>query len=351
FMKRKKIPYGISDFDRIRRQNYYYVDKTGFIGNIEDSPPYLFLIRPSRFGKSLFLSLMECYYDIKRKDDFEEIFSGTYIYDNPIEERNKYLILKFNFSAVRSNITEVEESFNNMIRLDALAFIEKYKDLIKDTDGEMYRTIKDVRQASEILKYVISFVKNKGKIYLLIDEYDNFTNTIISSQGKERYMAITHGEGFYRHFFNVIKWGTTGSDAPVSKLFITDEMNKQTALRDYIQGEKSVQTFLRAYLNISNYYITRSESELNKGYCDILMIPNLLSYPDLLYSYLLEIKYISVSEYSESRLNSKILEAEKELRRYEEDSGLKQFTGETKLIKIILVFCGVELKYKSLICE
>jgi len=134
-------------------------------------------------------------------------------------------------------------------------------------------------------------------------------------------------------------------------LYLSDEMNKQTALRDYIQGEKSVQTFLRAYLNISNYYITRSESELNKGYCDILMIPNLLSYPDLLYSYLLEIKYISVSEYSESRLNSKILEAEKELRRYEEDSGLKQFTGETKLIKIILVFCGVELKYKSLICE
>ena len=159
FYEEKKIPYGISDFDRIRRQNYYYVDKTGFIGNIEDSPPYLFLIRPRRFGKSLFLSLMECYYDIKRKDDFEEIFSGTYIYDNPIEERNKYLILKFNFSAVRSNITEVEESFNNMIRLDALAFIEKYKDLIKDTDGEMYRTIKDVRQASEILKYVISFVK------------------------------------------------------------------------------------------------------------------------------------------------------------------------------------------------
>ncbi len=79
----------------IRRKNCYYVDKTRFIENIEDSPPYLFFIRPRRFGKSLFLSLMECYYDIKRKDDFEEIFSGTYIYDNPTEERNKYLILYF----------------------------------------------------------------------------------------------------------------------------------------------------------------------------------------------------------------------------------------------------------------
>ena len=220
-MRRKKIPYGISDFDRIRRQNYYYVDKTRFIENIEDSPPYLFFIRPRRFGKSLLLSLMECYYDIKRKDDFEEIFSGTYIYDNPTDERNKYLILKFNFSAVRSDLDEVEESFNNTIRMECLKFIQRYKDLIEDTDGEMYRTVKETRQASEILKYLISFVENKGKIYLLIDEYDNFTNTIISSQGKERYRAITHGEGFYRHFFNVIKWGTTGSDAPVSKLFIT----------------------------------------------------------------------------------------------------------------------------------
>ncbi|MEQ8191641.1 MAG: AAA family ATPase, partial [Candidatus Eremiobacterota bacterium] len=116
-MKRKKIPYGISDFDRIRRQNYYYVDKTGFIENIEDSPPYLFFIRPRRFGKSLFLSLMECYYDIKRKDNFEEIFSGTYIYDNPTEERNKYLILKFNFSAVKSDINKIESSFNSTIKL------------------------------------------------------------------------------------------------------------------------------------------------------------------------------------------------------------------------------------------
>jgi hypothetical protein len=199
-MKRKKIPYGISDFDRVRRQNYYYVDKTRFIGHIEDSPPYLFFIRPRRFGKSLWLSLMECYYDIKRKDDFEEIFSRTYIYDNPTEERNRYLILKFNFSEVRSDINEVEDSFNNTIRVNVLDFIEKYKDIIKDNNGEMYRTIRDMRQASEILKYLISFVRNKGKVYLLIDEYDNFTNTIISSHGKEQYMAITHGEGFYRHF-------------------------------------------------------------------------------------------------------------------------------------------------------
>ena len=127
-------------------------------------------------------------------------------------------------------------------------------------------------------------------------------------------------------------------------IYLSDEMNKQTSLRDYIQGEKSIQTFLRAYLNISNYYITRSESELNKGYCDILMLPNLLNFPDMGYSYLLEIKYIGVNEYTENRLSSKILEAEEELKRYEKDTDLKKLTGETQLIKIILVFCGVELK-------
>ncbi|MEQ8189552.1 MAG: AAA family ATPase [Candidatus Eremiobacterota bacterium] len=130
-MKKKKIPYGISDFDRVRRQNYYYVDKTRFIGHIEDSPPYLFFIRPRRFGKSLWLSLMECYYDIKRKDDFEEIFSGTYIYDNPTEERNRYLILKFNFSEVSSEISEVRSSFNKTIKRESLWFIKKIQELYR----------------------------------------------------------------------------------------------------------------------------------------------------------------------------------------------------------------------------
>ncbi|MEQ8189551.1 MAG: AAA family ATPase [Candidatus Eremiobacterota bacterium] len=385
------------------------------------------------------------------------------------------------------------------------------------------KIIEKEEDASEILKYLVNFVKDSYKIYLLIDEYDNFTNTIISSSGKEQYMAITHGEGFYRHFFNVIKAGTTGSGAPVSKIFITgvspvtmddvtsgfnigynisnkpsfnemagftedevinmldyykeegfikdssdklieimskwynnylfsengksrlynsdmvlyfmseymetnkmpedmldhniktdyrklkylimmdkegklqvngnfeklkyileeghissniatgfpvdriidpenfisllyyfglltidtrfrgtllltipnevikklyyeyiregyrdtkifnidlyklgnlfsemaytgkwedlflylsSEMNKQNSLRDYINGEKAIQTFIRVYLNVSNYYITKSEQELNKGYGDIVLIPNLLQYPDISFSYI-----------------------------------------------------------------
>jgi len=96
----KKNPYGITDFEIIRKENYYYIDKTKFIKTIEDSPRYLFFIRPRRFGKSLWLSLMECYYDINRKEEFDRLFKGTYIHQNPTGEENSYFILKLNFSRV-----------------------------------------------------------------------------------------------------------------------------------------------------------------------------------------------------------------------------------------------------------
>ena len=142
----KKIPYGISDFELMRKDNYYYVDKTGFIKNIENSSRYLFFIRPRRFGKSLSLSVMECYYDIDRKEDFEELFKGTYIYDNPTDERNSYYILKFNFSKVSPVIDEVEESFNHVIKLSVIDFFEKYKKYLKGLNKYLYNELKDLKK-------------------------------------------------------------------------------------------------------------------------------------------------------------------------------------------------------------
>jgi hypothetical protein len=162
--KTKKIPYGISDFEIMRKANYYYIDKTEFIETIENSSRYLFFIRPRRFGKSLWLSLMECYYDIARKDRFEELFSGTYIYDNPTEERHNYFILKLNFSLVSSDINEVQSSFNETVRLTGMDFVEKYQDYLNDKNGEMYDTIKNLTSASSVLKHIISFIKNNGNI-------------------------------------------------------------------------------------------------------------------------------------------------------------------------------------------
>ena len=84
----KKIPYGLTDFNRIQCENYYYVDKTRFIPLLEQAANFLFLIRPHRFGKSLFLSILEDYYDVARKDTFEEIFKNTYILTNYSQDRN-----------------------------------------------------------------------------------------------------------------------------------------------------------------------------------------------------------------------------------------------------------------------
>ena len=129
--------------------------------------------------------------------------------------------------------------------------------------------------------------------------------------------------------------------------YLSDEMNKQASIRDYIEGERTIQTFFRAYLNVSNYYITRTEYELNKGYCDILMVPNLLQYPDIKYSYLIELKYIKPSDYNKTKEENKLKDAREKLSKYEKDESLKKLLGNTDIIKLILIFSGVELKYKE----
>ncbi len=583
-MKFKKIPYGVTDFIRIRRENYYYVDKTKFIREIEKSPDYLFFIRPRRFGKSLWLAVMACYYGIQYKDIFEEIFKGTGIYDEPTEQRNSYLILKFNFSEVCPDVDKVEESFNQIVKEKIYIFLDTYAGELGELNKRLLEEMDDIKTASGLLNRLLTLIRNRRKLYILIDEYDNFTNTILSTQGSERYKAITHGEGFFRHFFNVLKAGTTGENAVIAKLFITGvspvtmddvtsgfnigsnitiepafnemigftgeevkeifnhyinaglikdsseglinvikgwydnylfsqnssvrmynsdmvfyflekyisrqeipgdmvdqnvkidygklryliltdlegsrksngnfeklkiilekneiisrlvtgfpvnriiapenfisllyytglltikkeyrgkmlltipnevikrlyyeyirecyrdtevfninfykldelftdfayegrwealidylagEMKCQTAVRDYIEGEKAIQTFLRVYLGFSNYYITRTEAELNLGYSDILMLPGIHSFPDMKYSYLFEIKYIKVSEYSEKVLQEKIKEAQKGLKKYGDDASLLKQIGSTELIKAIFVFCGAELKYRA----
>ena len=107
----KQIPYGITDFSRIQKENYYYVDKTMFIEKIEMQPPYLFLIRPRRFGKSLTLAMLEAYYDVNHAEQFDELFGQLYIGRHPTKLHNQFLIMRFNFSEVSSNVNEVELSF------------------------------------------------------------------------------------------------------------------------------------------------------------------------------------------------------------------------------------------------
>lgn len=217
----KRLPYGISDFARIRREDYYYVDKSSYIELIEQQPPYLFLIRPRRFGKSLFLAMLQCYYDVAYADRFEELFGDLYIGKHPTSLHNKFLVLRFNFSAITAKIEDVEWSFKEYCCIRLLQFVRDYEYLLGE---DIWKTIEPVKENAPLLLSAInSYATSKGgiRIYLFIDEYDNFTNTILATYGEKRYREATHGEGFIRNFFNVIKETTTGSGASVERLFIT----------------------------------------------------------------------------------------------------------------------------------
>ena len=220
----KGIPYGIADYELIRTENYYYVDKTLYLETLKKAGRYLFFIRPRRFGKSLFISMMGSYYDVYYKDRFEEFFKGTWIYDNPTDERGKYLVLTFNFSAVDPDLDKMEASFLDHIRGTVMAFIQKYNDYLSTNRNLDYFTqaIKDSRSASDILSNLLLLSKtSQQKLYVIIDEYDNFANTILSTVGENAYQNLTHGVGFFRSFFNAIKSGTTDTGAPITRTFIT----------------------------------------------------------------------------------------------------------------------------------
>jgi hypothetical protein len=216
----KMIPYGISSYKSIRENNnYYYVDKTRYIPQLESAGQFLFLIRPRRFGKSSFLSVLEGYYDIARQDEFDHLFAGTDIHKHPTSEKNAYLILKFNFSQVDPALDKVESSFKGHVRNSFFIFGEKYKAFL---DKQYFKMMESHEEPHQQLEFLLNYVALKGlKVYILIDEYDNFTNSILSTAGETHYHNLTHGAGFFRFFFAILKGGLDQMDSGISRLFIT----------------------------------------------------------------------------------------------------------------------------------
>ena len=208
-MTTKRIPYGISDFRLISTENYYYVDKTRFIEEVERSPRFLFLTRPRRFGKSLWLATLSNYYDVATRDDFDKLFGQYYIGQHPTEERNSYLMLTFNFAMVNPDPDALNESFEEHAFICFERFNMKYGHLLGEGYLEGYAQRPN---AESKLEYIALRCERVGlPIYLVIDEYDNFTNVVLSR----------HGAGFFRFFFNKIKGVTTGNSAAVKRMFIT----------------------------------------------------------------------------------------------------------------------------------
>jgi len=569
----KKIPYGIASYKTIRQENCYYVDKTRFIPQFEETGNFLFLIRPRRFGKSSLLTVLESYYDIARKDENDLLFDGTYIKDHPTSEKNAYLILKFNFSQVSPDPEKVESSFHGHAGNCFFFFGKKYREFL---DDDYFTMMESHHEAHQKLEFLLRYVGYKGlKVYILIDEYDNFTNTILARYGQEKYHELTHGAGFFRFFFNVMKgagdqvdsgigrmfitgvspvtmddvtsgfniginisllqefnellgftkqdvtdllnhydlsvaesdsvmrlmeeWydnyrfsyraettlfntdmvlyfmrhfltsrrppdnmidqnvridygklrhlivldrkldgklngnfsylseiiGTEGTDmSPVAESFpveylkypenfvsllfyfgllsynagnrlsipnrtvrqlmysylrdgyrdvdvfgvdiprfaslirnmayngewepvfrfLAQEVEKQTSVRDYLGGEKVIQTFLLAYLNVTDYFITRSEVEMGKGFADLYLEPFFAKYPALNYAYLIEVKYIKRSEFTDEKMKEQLAEAKTQLKKYAADEEIIRRCGGAELKRIALVFSGWELK-------
>ena len=212
---RKRIPYGKSDFESLKGD--YYVDKTAFIPHFEASP-FNFLLRPRRFGKSLLLSTLQSYYDVLMKDRFEEFYANTWIFKNPTTERAKYMILYFNFSAVEKQVDKIQENFDFYCSTVIHQFCRCYARWIPEAIAS---ELLQADSAHKKLEVLIGMRRPEHSIYILIDEYDNFTNTIISEHGSDRYHALTHGSGAFRDFFSALKAGTSGSGSPMARLFIT----------------------------------------------------------------------------------------------------------------------------------
>ena len=214
---RKRIPYGMQNFEDVIKEDCYYVDKTPFIEQIEESNKYFFFIRPRRFGKTLTLSMLENYYDINKKDKFDEIFDKLYIGQNPTPEHNTYLIIHLNFAEVAAGLDDYKDGLDNHCSLVFNFFCDIYAHILPANTKEGLEKLTD---AVSQLRFLCQKCQEVGKkIYLFIDEYDNFTNMILAHEEHlVRYCNQTHGEGYLRQFFNTIK-GAAGNT--LGRVFVT----------------------------------------------------------------------------------------------------------------------------------
>ena len=199
----KQVPYGVADFATVMTQNLYYVDKTMFLPELEKQPRNLFFIRPRRFGKSIFLSMLYSYYDCKQKDKFDSLFGSLWIGKHPTPLQGEYQVLFLDFSQITGKIGILEERFNAYLSIKLDGFVERYVDYYGE---EKVKEIKSKTDYADKFQLIFNSAKeNNFELYLIIDEYDNFTNVVLNEHGEKVYHAITHADGFYRDVFKKFK--------------------------------------------------------------------------------------------------------------------------------------------------
>lgn len=198
----KRVPYGVADFAQVIEQNQYYVDKTMFIPELEKQPSNLFFIRPRRFGKSIFLSMLYSYYDCAQSHKFQSLFGNLWIGQHPTPLQGKYQMLFLDFSQITGNIDKLETKFNSYLSINLDAFVRQYSEYYQ-AEMEEILAQEDFEEKMELIFKAAK--AHQYHLYLIIDEYDNFTNVILNERGEKVYHAITHADGFYRDVFKKFK--------------------------------------------------------------------------------------------------------------------------------------------------
>ena len=209
----KKLPYGISNYEELIEGNYYYVDKTKYIEKIEDlAERYIMMLRPRKFGKTLFTSTLEYYYDINGKEKFEELFKDTYIGKNPTDSRNTYHVLRFDFSGIDTSTEEnAINGFKDKVQIAIQGFVQYYK-------LDFFVNLEETAETMLNSLFCSFRIQKPGeKIYVIIDEYDRFANELLefNTNKFEELISINRK---VRVWYEILKKGT---ESVVSRIFMT----------------------------------------------------------------------------------------------------------------------------------
>ena len=205
-----KFPYGISDFYTIRTEGYVYIDRTDRVALVEEAGKQLIFLRPRRFGKSLWLSTLENYYDVAKAGEFARLFGDLAIGRNPTPRHNSYFILRWDFSLVsaQGGVAEIGQALHNHINARIQGFAETYREQLA------YSITIHPTDAIASFESLLTAVRGTDyRLYLLIDEYDNFANEVLMSravEGADRYKALLYGEGLLKTVFKAVKGAGSG---------------------------------------------------------------------------------------------------------------------------------------------
>ncbi|MGB0931318.1 MAG: AAA family ATPase, partial [Chitinophagales bacterium] len=216
-----KIPYGsVGTFNDLVTQGYLYVDRTMYLEKLEAlNKKHLFFLRPRRFGKSLFVSVLEHYYGLEHQDKFDRLFGKYYIGQNPTPLRNSYLVLKFNFSGINTATNETtHKGFLSNVRIGISRFLKKYSSIFNPKNLEVLQNISAPEIMLNQLWYWVQTESQGKKVYVLIDEYDQFTNEMVAYRFEE-FKKVVGRNGWIRKFYETLKIGA--DDGIIDRTFIT----------------------------------------------------------------------------------------------------------------------------------